>query len=79
VWAAAATSFDASTSLLVSVPGFGLLTRGRAGQPVWAEYGGRVGYKVGANATIDVFADGVSGDKGIGTDVRVGAGFRYAF
>jgi probable HAF family extracellular repeat protein len=78
-WAAVANGFNTSTGLNVSVAGIGTLTPNNAGSPTWAEYGARIGYKIRPNMIVDVFADGVSGDQGIGTDVHIGAGFRATF
>jgi hypothetical protein len=79
LWVAGAKAFGATSGLAAVVPGFGTLTHGKLTSPSWAEYGGRVGYKITPNATIDIFADGASGGAGIGTRVHVGAGFRYSF
>ena len=79
VWSAVAGGLDSSTNLAAAIPGFGVMTPTNAGRPLWAEYGARVGYRLNANALIDVFADGVSGGLGIGTAVHVGADFKYMF
>jgi len=78
-WAAGAYGFDASTGLVAVVDGIGRMTPTRQGQPAWAEYGARLGVKLGPATTFAVFADGVSGDQGVGTDVRIGAGLKFGF
>jgi hypothetical protein len=79
VWGAAADALGSSTNLAAAIPGFGVVTPGNAGRPVWAEYGARIGYKLSPNTVIDVFADGASGGAGIGTAAHVGADFKYVF
>ena len=79
VWGAVADALDSSTNLAAAIPGFGVVTPGNPGRPFWAEYGARVGYRLNANAIVDVFADGVSGGSGIGTAVHVGADFKFMF
>jgi len=79
VWGAGAYGFDASTGLVAVVDGIGRVAPTRQGQPAWAEYGARLGLKIGPTTTIGVFADGVSGDQGVGTDVRIGAGLKFGF
>jgi hypothetical protein len=79
VWGAVGGAFNSSSTLAVDVDGLGTFTPQEIKNPTWAEYGGRVGYKIWPNATIDAFADGVSGGNGIGTNVNVGADFRYSF
>jgi hypothetical protein len=78
LWVAGARAFGASSGLTASVAGFGVL-RGRLADATWAEYGGRVGYKITPNATIDLIADGASGGSAIGSRIHAGAGFRYTF
>lgn len=76
---AGADAFGSSSNFNVGVPGFGLVSPTKVKDPLFAEYGGRIGYKLRPNAVIDVFANGVSGNDGIGTDVQVGADFRLTF
>jgi hypothetical protein len=79
VWIAGAKAFGATSGLQAAIPGLGTLRPGKLTNANWAEYGGRPGYKITPNATIDVFADGASGGNGVGTRLHVGAGFRYSF
>ncbi len=79
VWGALANALSSSTDLTATIAGFGVLTPGKAARPEWAEYGARIGYMLTAQAVVDVFADGASGDSRIGTAVHVGADFRYIF
>jgi hypothetical protein len=79
LWAAGADAFNYTTGFAAGIPGFGLVTPTHINRPVWAEYGGRVGYKITPATVVDVYADGVSGNRAIGSDVRVGAGVVYTF
>jgi hypothetical protein len=71
--------FNTSTNISASVPGFGNVGISRLGNLFWTEYGARVGYAVTKNLIADLFVDGVSGDRLIGTRVHGGAGIRYRF
>lgn len=79
VWAAAADALRTSTNLSIAVPGFGALAPTSAGRPVWIEFGARVGYRLTHDWTVDVFADGASGDASIGAAIHAGADLRYIF
>ena len=79
VWAAGARALDDTSNFSAVVAGFGGGAPVRPGNPTWAEYGGRVGYKITPATVVNVFADGVSGGNGIGTEVRLGVGFKLAF
>ena len=43
------------------------------------EYGARVGYKVTDAMTVDLFANGVSGEGAVDTRVHAGAGIRFNY
>jgi probable HAF family extracellular repeat protein len=82
VWGAAVHGFDRSTDLTGTVFALGALTPADLKAVSWAEYGVRFGYQIARNATLDVFANGVSGadgTDGIGTEVHAGAGLRLQF
>jgi hypothetical protein len=79
LWVAGAKAFGATSGLQAMIPGFGTLRPGKLKNASWAEYGGRIGYKIAPHATIDIFADGASGGSRIDTRIHVGAGFRYSF
>jgi hypothetical protein len=79
VWAAGAYALTASNSLVLSVPGVGTFAPSGLGHPAWAEYGVRVGYTVASNITVDAFANGVSGGRGIGTSAHGGLDVRISF
>jgi hypothetical protein len=79
VWAAGAHTFDDTSNYSAVVAGFGMGAPTQPGSRSWAEYGGRVGYKITPATVVDVFADGVSGGNGIGTEVRLGVGFKLTF
>jgi probable HAF family extracellular repeat protein len=82
VWAAAVHGFDRSSDLTGTVFAIGMLTPTDLKAVSWAEYGVRFGYQIARNATVDVFANGVSGadgTDGIGTEVHAGAGLRLQF
>ena len=78
LWIAVAKTLSASTSLHASVTGFGALAPASK-NPVWAEYGARIGYKLTGNVTVDAFANGISGNQGLGTRLHVGADLRWRF
>lgn len=60
------------------MPGIGVLAGG-AVNANWLEYGARLGYRFTKQASVDVFANGISGDKAIGNSVHVGLDLRYRF
>jgi hypothetical protein len=63
--------------VLATVPGFGGMA-GAARDPSWAELGGRIGIRFGA-ATLELFANGDTGEKGVGKGVHAGLGVRLGF
>ncbi|MBV9637898.1 MAG: hypothetical protein JOZ40_24990 [Methylobacteriaceae bacterium] len=79
LWLAGATALDRSSNLTAIVDGFGTMAPAGLKRPSWAEYGGRIGYKITPAATLGLFADGVSGGGGIGTKVHIGGELRYLF
>ena len=80
VWAAAAGTSNAKSTLVAFVPGFGLVAPAQRPRTAWAEFGARVGYKLTKNLTVDVFADGVSGEKRrVGSSAHGGAALRVSF
>lgn len=76
-WVGGAHALDASSNFALVVSGVGTFLPNSPGNPTWAEYGGRVGYQITPNVTLNAFADGVSGDHRIGTDVRIGASLNW--
>jgi hypothetical protein len=58
---------------------------GRERQPAdlnvhtWAEYGARFGYKLTDTATLDLFANGVTGGGRIDTRIHTRLGLRFRF
>ena len=71
-------SFDTKTGVDATIPGFGAV------QPLikdqtWAEFGARIGYRFSKAAVLDLFANGSSGAKPIGTHVHGGVGMRLNF
>ena len=79
VWGAGVYGFNRQSDLEVAVAGVGMLTPVADDDIVWAEYGARVGYALTAATTLDVFVNGVSGEKGVDTRMHGGAGLRYRF
>jgi probable HAF family extracellular repeat protein len=80
LWAAAARSFDDAIELSVAVPAVGAnLAPAGVTSATWAEYGGRVGFKLSPQLTADFFVAGVSGLEGIGTSAELRAAARLTF
>lgn len=80
LWGAGVYGFNRDSELVASVPGLGAMTPIADDATAWAEYGARVGYALTAATTLDVFVNGVSGEKGeIDTRLHGGAGLRYRF
>jgi hypothetical protein len=63
--------------VLASIPGFGGMA-GAAPDPSWAELGGRIGIRFG-RTTVELFADGDTGEKGVGKGVHAGMGLKLGF
>ena len=70
---------DRSSDLTAMVTGIGTLKSTGFGDLTWAEHGARIGYKLTDTVTFDVFADGVSGDRGIDTRIHAGVALRFKF
>ena len=75
----AAHSTDYRSGLAVMVPGFGTELPHAPGAANWVEYGLRMGFAVTPRVTIDVFADGVSGNHTVGSQTHVGGDLRISF
>ncbi|WP_297831037.1 hypothetical protein [Thermomonas sp.] len=74
-----AHGFDRRTDLTATVLAFGTVRPDMVRNYDWFEYGARLGYKLTEAMTLDVFANGVSGEDGIGTKIHAGAGLRVRF
>lgn len=61
------------------VPGFGQIGAQPAGATNWLEYGARLGLKLSPSVTVDVFVDGIHGNRQAGSDTHYGADVRIAF
>jgi probable HAF family extracellular repeat protein len=79
VWAAGARSFGDAVELRSAVPMAGELVPTALTPNTWAEYGGRVGFKLSPQVTADLSLAGVSGFDGIGTSAQLRAAARLAF
>lgn len=79
LWVAGVHGFNRSTDLIATVPGIGVLAPTNTGDLNWAEYGLRIGYKLAKGITLDTFADGVSGGRGIDTRVHTGLALRFQY
>jgi probable HAF family extracellular repeat protein len=80
VWAAAVHDLHRSSDVSVLVAGFGTLSsQSGESDSTWAEYGVRVGYALSSTATVDVFANGVSGPGAIDTRIHTGAALRVRY
>ncbi len=75
---AVAHGFAASSSVETNVIGFGVISPAQQ-NPSWVEYGVRAGYKLSENMTLDIFANGVSGNDGVRTETHVGGDITYTF
>jgi hypothetical protein len=80
VWAAGARSFDDATELTAAVPLVGELLPAALTSSTWAEFGGRVDFKLSPQVTADLSFAGVSGlDGGTDTTAQLRAAGRIAF
>jgi probable HAF family extracellular repeat protein len=79
LWAAGVRAFDRESELVAFVPGIGILKPGSLPALSWAEYGGRIGYKLNNTVTVDAFINGVSGEAGFETRIHAGTGVRVQF
>jgi probable HAF family extracellular repeat protein len=73
---AAAHGFSASSDVTAVVAGFGTIAA-RAENQNWAEYGLRAGYKIAEGTTVNLFANGVSGNGGIHTENHFGIDLKF--
>ena len=71
-------SFNSKTGVDAAIPGFGVVAP-LIREQTWAEFGARVGYRFSKTAVLDLFANGSSGARPIGTHVHGGAGMRVNF
>lgn len=71
-------SFGSKTGVNANIPGFGTVTPLIRDQ-TWVEAGARISYRFSKFAVLDLFANGSSGAKPIGTHVHGGAGLRLNF
>ena len=78
LWGAFATSLHAKNNLVAAVTGIGPFTARRE-KPSWFEYGARIGYRITQQMQIDVFANGVAGNRGIGHKIHAGAALKFTF
>ncbi len=76
LWAAVARSVDNDTGLTAVIDGVGPV-RAAAPGGRWGEYGGRIGYALGARLAAGVFATGSTG-AGMGARAQVGGELRLA-
>jgi hypothetical protein len=79
LWAAGVRGFNGSSGLTATVPGFGTLEPADLANATWAEFGGRVGFKLTEIATLDAYASGVAGGAGVETRVHFGLGLRFQY
>ena len=76
---AIARGFGAQVGVDASVAGFGLVPNLSVGSSTWAEFGGRLGYRVTDKFVIDAFMLGTAGALPGGHTLHGGFGLRYAF
>jgi probable HAF family extracellular repeat protein len=79
LWVAGVRGFNGSSGLNATVPGFGTLEPADLANATWAEFGGRVGFKLTEIATLDAYASGVAGGAGVETRVHFGLGLRFEY
>ena len=79
VWAAGARSFGDTVELMAAVPMAGELVPTALTSTTWAEYGGRVGFKLSPQVAADLSLAGVSGFDGMGTSAELRAATHIAF
>jgi hypothetical protein len=76
LWGAWAYGFNRTSNVTSTMFGVGTLTPAALTNLNWFEYGARLGYRLTQNMTLDVFANGVTGEGVINTKVHVGGGLR---
>lgn len=79
LWGAWAYGFNRSSSVTSTMFGVGTITPAALANLSWFEYGARIGYHLTQSMTLDVFANGVTGEGVINTKVHVGGGLRASF
>ena len=79
VWAAGARSFGDAIELTAAVPMAGELVPTALTPNTWAEYGGRVGFKLSPQVTADLSLAAVSGFDGMGTSAELRTAARLVF
>ena len=73
-------AFDYSTDLSVTVPGIGTLTPATPSSIDWAEYQGRIVYRLTPKIELGVFASGVSGSaRFVSSDIHAGVSAKLSF
>jgi len=79
VWVAGVWDLNYANQITATVPGFGTLSALSPSDDAWLEYGGRVGFKLSRDITLDSFVTGVSGTDGIDTRLHGGGALRFQF
>jgi hypothetical protein len=80
IYVAGAYGFNRESNLVASVTGVGTFKAIDDDNAKWVEYGARIGYALTEAVALDVFTNGVSGEKNdVDTRVHVGAGLRIGF
>jgi hypothetical protein len=69
---------DEDQRLVATVPGLGVLAA-RSERRSWAEFGARIGYDVRPGLAIELFADGSTGERGVGEGAHAGLALRTRF
>jgi len=75
--AAIGATLDGSSGLAVNTTGFGSMTTG-SNNPIWGEFGAHAAWTINEHSSVDLYATGMAGGD-IGTNLHVGAGYRYKF
>ena len=79
VWGGAIWSRpDEDQRLVASVPGVGTMTAGSPRER-WSEFGARLAYDLRPGVTVELFADGSTGEKGVGDGAHAGLALRTRF
>lgn len=76
---AVAHAFTDRQDLAVAVDGFGPVPAAPVHRETWVEYGVHVGYGLGRNSTLSLFAAGVTGSDRIGSAAHVGVDYKVVF
>lgn len=78
LWGSAVWGRHDGGGVFATVPGVGPVA-GFARNPAWAEFGARLGYDIGRRSTVEIFADGSTGEGDVGTGVHGGIAVRTRF